>query len=270
MHSEPETQTGERPARAPRERSRRSRPSRSAGRDPRSHPEARRLRLGSGRRDLAPGGARALRVGPRRLAPGRATEPSLRSPLRPLPNGTATGPLPRPRSGSAGPKGAPPDGARSSSGNRRARRNRSSRRRTRTSRRSTTRASGVCGRVSLRTSARKKSRSACVSSRARSLRSSGDVVTLRFAKGCAFQREQVEDAANQKFLESATKKYFGRELRISCVGVDDGKETRRKPKDKTPPAGQASRPTAAGSRPTRSCRKIIDDFDGEIIRHHPQ
>jgi hypothetical protein len=95
------------------------------------------------------------------------------------------------------------------------------------------------------------------------------VVTLRFAKGCAFQREQVEDAANQKFLESATKKYFGRELRISCVGVDDGKETRRKPKDKTPPTGQASA-DGGGIEANPLVQKIIDDFDGEIIRHHPQ
>jgi DNA polymerase-3 subunit gamma/tau len=95
------------------------------------------------------------------------------------------------------------------------------------------------------------------------------VVTLRFAKGCAFQREQVEEAANQKFLESATKKYFGKELRISCAGVDDGKETRRRPKEKTAPAGQASA-DGGGIEANPLVQKIIDDFDGEIIRHHPQ
>jgi len=97
----------------------------------------------------------------------------------------------------------------------------------------------------------------------------GGLVTLRFAKGCGFQREQVEETANQKFLESATRKYFGRELRISCVGVGDEKETRRKPKERTAPADAAAG-DAGGIETNPIVKKIIDDFDGEIIRHHPQ
>jgi hypothetical protein len=95
------------------------------------------------------------------------------------------------------------------------------------------------------------------------------VVTLRYAKGCAFQRDQVEEAANQKFLEGATRKYFGRELRISCVGVDDGGETRRRPREKAPQTGQAS-VDAGEIEANPLVKKIIEDFDGEIIRHHPQ
>ena len=97
----------------------------------------------------------------------------------------------------------------------------------------------------------------------------GDVVTLRFAKGCSFQREQVEEAANKKFLEGATKKYFGKELHVACVGTDDGKEVRRKPKEKIPPAGEQSKENG-GIEGNPLVKKIIDDFDGEIVRHHPQ
>jgi DNA polymerase-3 subunit gamma/tau len=97
----------------------------------------------------------------------------------------------------------------------------------------------------------------------------GGVVTLRFAKGCGFQREQVEETGNQKFLEGATKKYFGRELRIACAGVDDGKETRKKPKEKTPAAGTPA-VEGSGIETNPLVKKIIDDFDGEIVRHNPR
>jgi hypothetical protein len=94
----------------------------------------------------------------------------------------------------------------------------------------------------------------------------GDFVRLRFAKGCSFQKEQVDEAANKKFLRSMTKKYFGRDMEVVCVSADEERETRRKPK------APAAEPTKANSGIDESplFRKIIDDFDGEIIRYRPK
>jgi hypothetical protein len=97
----------------------------------------------------------------------------------------------------------------------------------------------------------------------------GNVVTLRFPKGCAFQREQVDDASNRRFLESMTRRYFGKALEIVCAGAGEGRETRRKPREKAPPAdgAPAERKDVEGNP---LVKKILDDFDGEIIRFHPQ
>jgi DNA polymerase-3 subunit gamma/tau len=95
----------------------------------------------------------------------------------------------------------------------------------------------------------------------------GDLVRLRFAKGCSFQKEQVDETANKKFLRSMTKKYFGRDLEVVCVSAEEGREMRKRPK--APAAGEPLKHEGAiDDNPL--LRKIIDDFDGEIIRYHPK
>ena len=100
----------------------------------------------------------------------------------------------------------------------------------------------------------------------------GDVVRLRFPKGCSFQKEQVDEAANKRFLKGATKKYFGRELDIVCVGGDERREkdeprdARKKPRESG--LGEATKKSDVENHPL--LKKILDDFDGEIVRYHPQ
>jgi DNA polymerase-3 subunit gamma/tau len=100
----------------------------------------------------------------------------------------------------------------------------------------------------------------------------GDVVKLRFPKGSTFQREQVDDGASKKFLKGMTKKYFGRELEIVCLGADDRRdkseprEARKKPGE--PAGAEAAKDGDLEAHPL--FKKILDDFDGEVIRHHPR
>ena len=95
----------------------------------------------------------------------------------------------------------------------------------------------------------------------------GDVVRLRFAKGCTFQREQVEETAAKKFLQNMAKKYFGKDLEIVCASADEKPGTRRKPKG--PATGEPTKPEG-GVDDNPLFGKIIDDFDGEVIRYHPK
>ncbi|UCH83839.1 MAG: DNA polymerase III subunit gamma/tau [Candidatus Latescibacterota bacterium] len=92
-----------------------------------------------------------------------------------------------------------------------------------------------------------------------------DTVTLRFAKGFSFQKGQVEEDASKKFLKRMAAKYFGREIDLVCVGsgdetTDTGNSTNAKPADSTP-RGIDKKPLI---------KKILDDFDGEIVRYGSQ
>ncbi len=90
-----------------------------------------------------------------------------------------------------------------------------------------------------------------------------NVVTLRFAKGFSFQKDQVENAANLKFLNLMTKKYFGRDLELVCSS-DDGSGRapvpgRRKGNSQSDKPGIETNPIV---------KKILTEFDGEIERYH--
>ena len=94
-------------------------------------------------------------------------------------------------------------------------------------------------------------------------------VMLRFASGFTYQKAQVEDAASRKFLKVMMKKYFGRELELFCFS--EGEEAKAE-RDKLKATGTA----AEDGRERRSIesqplvRKILADFDGEIVRYHPR
>ena len=92
----------------------------------------------------------------------------------------------------------------------------------------------------------------------------GDVVKLRFPKGSSFSKEQVEEEANRKFLKNMTKRFFGRGLEIVCLSGEG--EMRRKPKEPAPAEKPEDR---ADVDANPLVKKILDDFDGEIIRYHP-
>ena len=89
-------------------------------------------------------------------------------------------------------------------------------------------------------------------------------VTIGFAKWQSFQKDQVERPNNREFLRRMLKKYFGRDLELTCVteteaedanGVEGG------------PGHESASPRPFESEPR--IKKILADFDGEIIRYNP-
>ncbi|MFQ5511253.1 MAG: hypothetical protein ACE5EO_05335, partial [Candidatus Krumholzibacteriia bacterium] len=87
--------------------------------------------------------------------------------------------------------------------------------------------------------------------------------------GFTYQKAQVEEAASKKFLKGMMKKYFGRDLDLFCFSEGDEAKAER---DKL----QATKDSGAGGKTRRPIeskplfRKIIADFDGEIVRYHPR
>lgn len=96
----------------------------------------------------------------------------------------------------------------------------------------------------------------------------GKTVTLRFGKKFGYQRGQVEDAANKKFLKNTMSRYFGHDLELVCFSEGEqgvaarGRSNLNGDDETTAPKREIE------SQPI--VKKILDDFDGEIIRYHPQ
>jgi DNA polymerase-3 subunit gamma/tau len=94
-------------------------------------------------------------------------------------------------------------------------------------------------------------------------------VLLRFAKGFGFQKGQVEEAANTKFLKGMMKKYFGRDLELFCFHEgDDARAEREKLEHSEQPNSDSTPKRSIETKPI--VKKILTDFDGEIVRYHPQ
>jgi DNA polymerase-3 subunit gamma/tau len=95
------------------------------------------------------------------------------------------------------------------------------------------------------------------------------MVTLVFSKGLTFQKDIVAKTANKKYVADMAKKYFGRNLDITCFVEGEEAQMRR---DKV----QRAVDDAADGKPTREIenkpivKKILTDFDGEIIQHNPR
>ncbi|UCG51203.1 MAG: DNA polymerase III subunit gamma/tau [Candidatus Latescibacterota bacterium] len=96
-----------------------------------------------------------------------------------------------------------------------------------------------------------------------------NVVTLRFAKGFSFQKNQVESEANAKFLKGVAKKYFGRDLKLVCESAEDENvKTRRNVGASATTTGGKKAPRGIDAQPM--VKKILEEFDGEIVRYGPQ
>jgi DNA polymerase-3 subunit gamma/tau len=90
-------------------------------------------------------------------------------------------------------------------------------------------------------------------------------VVVRFAKSLSYQREQIEDPVNRKFLKAALGKYFGRDMDLVCVADDNG-EADGRPSGSADAHAEPAADEAIESRPL--VKKILTDFDGEIVRHY--
>jgi DNA polymerase-3 subunit gamma/tau len=94
-------------------------------------------------------------------------------------------------------------------------------------------------------------------------------VTLSFSKGLRFQKDIVESASNKKYLFGMAKKYFGREFDIFCFVEGDEAEARKVLRESKVKEVEDSAPKRAiETRPI--VKKILTDFDGEIVQYHPQ
>jgi DNA polymerase-3 subunit gamma/tau len=89
-------------------------------------------------------------------------------------------------------------------------------------------------------------------------------VVIRFAKGMSYQKAQVEEPVNRKFLSAALAKYLGREVDLVCVS-EDNDEIGTSPSSRAEVDAVAPVDDAIESRPL--VKKILTDFDGEIVRH---
>jgi DNA polymerase-3 subunit gamma/tau len=96
----------------------------------------------------------------------------------------------------------------------------------------------------------------------------GATLTLRFARSFGPQREQVTKTENMEFLRRMLSKYFGREIEVVCFQEGEEREARRDQKTKA-----AKKPTDRLRGVTEEkkplVKKLLDEFDGEIIRYNP-
>lgn len=96
----------------------------------------------------------------------------------------------------------------------------------------------------------------------------GDTLTLRFARSFESQKEQVEKPESIQFLKRTMVEYFGRDAEVVCIMEGD------KPGRQMDSAKKAVKPPTDGLRGIPEdkvplVKKLIEEFDGEIIRYNP-
>jgi DNA polymerase-3 subunit gamma/tau len=93
-------------------------------------------------------------------------------------------------------------------------------------------------------------------------------VMLGFARGFTFQKDQVDNPKNRGFLKKMMSRYFGRELELVCFTEgEEAKADREKLEATRSEDADAVTQRAVADMPL--VKKILTDFDGEIIRYHP-
>jgi DNA polymerase-3 subunit gamma/tau len=91
-------------------------------------------------------------------------------------------------------------------------------------------------------------------------------VVLRFAKGFSYQKNQIEEAANKKYLKAMMSRYFGHDLELICFTEGEEAQAARK-KHRLTTSGDKDTPGfPVESKPL--VKKILTDFDGEIVSYH--
>ena len=96
----------------------------------------------------------------------------------------------------------------------------------------------------------------------------GDTLTLRFARSFESQKEQVEKPESIQFLKRTMVEYFGRDAKVVCI-MEGDKRGRQMDSAK-----KAVKPPTDGLRGIPEdkvplVKKLIEEFDGEIIRYNP-
>jgi len=96
----------------------------------------------------------------------------------------------------------------------------------------------------------------------------GHTLSLRFTRGFALQKEQVGKPANTKFLKQMLHRYFGRGMELECfLEGEVGKAQRERPAQAAPaPTEDSLRGVSEDKKAV--VRRLMEAFDGEIIRYN--
>ena len=92
----------------------------------------------------------------------------------------------------------------------------------------------------------------------------GSHLVIRFMKNFALQRQQAAEPTNIKFLMSMLKKYFGKDIEVTCI--TEGEKVATAVPDNTPE--QVERVSGVSDEKRPLVKQIIKEFDGEIIRYN--
>jgi hypothetical protein len=96
--------------------------------------------------------------------------------------------------------------------------------------------------------------------------SDGKTIQLEIPKSAVILRDQVVESGNKKTLDRMTRKFFNREVELSYFVAGAGlssPETSRREKEQMPLSGIRE----IEQQPV--IKKIIEDFDGEIVNYRP-
>jgi DNA polymerase-3 subunit gamma/tau len=93
-----------------------------------------------------------------------------------------------------------------------------------------------------------------------------DLVQLEFSKGSSIQNEQVNNPESRKFLKNMLRKYFDRDIDISCSVAGEQKAAEEKAEEKEFDTNKFNSRFSIERQPV--VKKIIEDFDGEIVSYY--
>ncbi|MFH1756332.1 MAG: hypothetical protein ABIA59_11590, partial [Candidatus Latescibacterota bacterium] len=93
------------------------------------------------------------------------------------------------------------------------------------------------------------------------------MIRLEFPKGLSIQAEQVNSPDSRKFLQSMLRKYFDRDIDISCATAGDTNVASAKEEPIENASDSFNSRSSIEKQPL--VKKIIEDFDGEIVSYYP-
>jgi DNA polymerase-3 subunit gamma/tau len=97
----------------------------------------------------------------------------------------------------------------------------------------------------------------------------GTTIALRFARSFGVQKEQVTKPENVRFLKKTMEKYFGRKLDIVCFREGEERDVSLSLQaNRVDAESDGLRGVAEEKKPV--VKKLLDEFDGEIIRYNPR
>jgi hypothetical protein len=94
----------------------------------------------------------------------------------------------------------------------------------------------------------------------------GKHISIRFMKSFSLQREQVNNPANKEFIKQTFKKYFGRDVEITCfaegeersIALEEKARTQKAPEKRVRGVSDENKPVV---------KKLMEEFDGEVVRY---